>query len=75
MRAREMLLEILGPPFGDQLNRQAGGVGGDDRAGLAHGFHALEELAFDFEILGDRLDDPVRLAAPRHVVFEISRRD
>ena len=57
------------------MNRQAGGVGGDDGPGLADGFDAGEEAALDFQIFGDGFDDPVRLAAPGDVVFKITGSD
>ncbi len=40
--------------------------------GLRKAFYALEQPALDFQVLGHRLDDPVHLAAPRQVVFEIA---
>ena len=75
MRSGPVLLKILGAAFGDPVNRQAGSVRGDDGAGFADGFDAAEKAALDFKIFGDGFDDPIDLAAPGDVVFEISGRD
>ena len=75
MRSRPVLLKILRAAFGDQMNRQAGSIRGDDCAGLAHRFDAREEFALDLQVLGDRFDDPIHFAAPIEIVFEISERD
>ena len=75
MRSRPVPLEILGVIFADAMDGQTGGVGGHQRSRLAHRFHALEKLALDFQILGHGFDNPIRIAEPRQVVFEIARGD
>ena len=75
MRAGPMLLEFLAHALGDQMNRQAGGIGGDDRAGLAELRHAGKQVALDVEIFGDDFDDPVGVFATRQVVFKIADGD
>ena len=75
MRARPVLLPFLGHPFRDAAHGQAGGIRGDDRAGLANLRDAREERALDFEIFGDDFDDPVRLGAKFQVIFEIAGDD
>ena len=75
VRAGPVLLEIVRAPFGDEVNGQAGRVGCHDGARLADRFDARKKAALDFEILGDGFDDPVHLAAPGEIVFEIARGD
>ncbi len=75
MRSRPVLLKILRAPLGDQPDRQSRCVGRNNRPRLPHRFHSLKQLPLDLQILGHRLDDPVRFAAPRQVIVEISRRD
>ncbi len=43
-----MLLELCGHAFGDEVDGEAGGVGGNDGAGLAELSDAGEESALDF---------------------------
>ena len=75
MSAGPVLLEFLAHAFGDQVNRQSGGIGGDDGSGLAELGHAREQAALDLEIFGDHFDDPVGVFAARQVVFEIADGD
>ena len=75
MRARPMLLPFLGHPFRDAAHGQAGGIRGDDRAGLANLRDAREQRALDFEIFGDDFDDPVGLGAKFQIVFKIAGDD
>jgi hypothetical protein len=62
-------------PFGDFGYRKAAGVGGDDGAGLADGFHFLQQRALDFQVFDDRLDDPVDLGQLFEIVVEIADGD
>ena len=75
MRARPMLLPFLGHSFRDAAHGQAGGIRGDNRAGLANFRDAGEQRALDFEIFGDDFDDPVRLGAKIQVIFKIAGDD
>ena len=75
MRARPVLLPFLGHSFRDAAHGQAGGIRGDDRAGLANLRDAREQRALDFQIFGDDFDDPVRLGAKFQVIFEIAGDD
>ncbi len=55
---------------GDGVDRQARGVGGEDRFGLAQRVELREQAALEFQVLGHRLDDEVtgrrRVQAGRH---------
>ena len=75
MRSRPVLLKILRAAFGDQVNRQAGSVRRDDGARLAHRFDALKQLALDFQIFGDGLDDPIHLPHQARLSSKIPGRD
>src|ERR1700722_17254394 len=72
MRTGPMFLKILGAAFGDEMNWKSGGIGSDDRAGLAWGLDARQEIAFDLEILGDNFDYPVRFRTPSEIVLKIA---
>jgi len=56
-------------------NRQAAGVGGDDRARRAHRLDLVQEFAFEFEVFDDRLDDPVNFGKLLEVVLEVADGD
>jgi len=66
-----VLLELFGHALGDEMDRKATGVGGDDGAGLAELGDAREELTLDFEIFGDDFDDPVGFRDAGEVIFEL----
>ncbi|MCY1176226.1 hypothetical protein D9M73_164900 [compost metagenome] len=53
--------DVLGPAghAGDLVDVQRRGVGGEDRARLAHPVEGAEHLLFDFQFLEDRLDHQV----------------
>ena len=72
VRAGPVLLELFRQTFGDEVNGQAGGVGGDDGTGLAELCDFGEQAAFDFQIFGDDLDDPVGVGDARKIVFKIA---
>ena len=55
--------------------RDSAGVGGEDGAGLAQSGDALPEGAFDLEVFGHRLDDPLALCDPVEVVLEVAGSD
>ena len=65
----------VGQALGNAADGQAGGVRGDDRAGLANLRDAREQRALDLEIFRDDFDDPVRFGAELQIVFEIARND
>ena len=76
MRAGPVLLQFVGQALGDAVpTGQAGGIGGDDRAGLATCGDAREQRALDLQIFGDDFDDPVGFGAELQIVFEISGDD
>jgi len=75
MCARKVLLKIVRTAFGDQMDRQARRICRHQRPRLPHRLDALEKLPLDLEVLGNRFDDPVGLAAPRQVIFEIAGGD
>ena len=75
MRAEPAAAEIVGESFGDFADRQAAGVGGDDRPGFADRFHLLQQSPFEFEILDHGLDDPVDVGQFLQIVVEIAHGD
>ena len=75
MRAGPVLLPFVGKSLGDAAHGQTGGVGGDDRSGLANFGDAREQCALDLEVFRDDFDDPVRFGAELQIVFKISRDD
>ena len=75
VRAEPVAAEIVGKAFSDGRHRQSAGVGGDDRSGLANGFYFAQQLALDFEVLDDGLDDPVAFGEPLQVVVEVADGD
>ena len=75
MRSGPVLLKIFGAAFGDQVNRQPGSIRCDDRAGFAYRFDAREKAALDLQVFGDGFDDPIHLAAPGDIVFQVSGGD
>ena len=72
VRAGPVLLEFFGQALGDEMDRKAARVGGDDGAGLAELRDARKEFALDFEIFGDDFDDPIGFGDAREVIFEIA---
>ena len=75
MCASPVLLKLFGQAFGDEMDREAAGVGGDDGAGLAELGDARKELALDFEIFRDDFDDPIGFGNAREIIFEIADGD
>ncbi len=75
VRTEPAAAEVVRETFGDLGHRQAAGVGGDDRSGLAHGIDALQQLALDVEVFDDDFDDPVDLGQLGEVVFEVADGD
>ena len=75
MRAGPVLLELIGQPFGNQVDGKARSIGGDDGAGSAELRNLGKQVALDVQIFRDYFDDPIGLRAMRQIVFEISNRD
>ena len=75
MCAGPVLLEFFGHAFGDEMDGKAAGIGGDDGAGLAELRDAGKEIAFDFEIFGNDLDDPIGFGDAGEIVFKIADGD
>ncbi len=72
VRSQPVTPEIFAESFRDCSERDARGVGTDDRAGGTQGLHLPQQHAFDLEILRDRLDDPIAVFDPAEVVVEIA---
>ena len=74
VRAKPGPAKVVGESFSDLADGQAAGVGGDDRAGLADGFHFPQQRPLDVEVLDHGFDDPVDVGELLDVVFEIAHR-
>ena len=75
MRAGPVTLKLVVETRGNLVDREAGSVCADDRAGAAVSGDFLQQAALDGEILGHGFDDPIGLGAPGKVVFEIADGD
>lgn len=75
MRAKPVAAEIFAETFGDGMHGKSAGVGGDDGAGLAHGFYLAEQSALEFEVFDDGFDDPVALGEETEMILEVSGGD
>ena len=60
---------------GDLVDRNAGGVGADDAAGLAHGIQPRHQRLFRREAFDDDLDDPVAVSQQLKIVLGIADRN
>ena len=58
--------------LGERSEGDPGGVRGDDRSGAAMGRNPLVDPPLDFELLGNRLDNPVTLTQQLEVVLDIA---
>ncbi len=67
--------EVVGESFGDFAHGQSAGVGGDDGAGLAHGFDLLQQSPLDVEVFHHGFDDPVDVGQLFEVVIEVADGD
>src|SRR6185369_5886031 len=74
VNAEEVLFEVVGTAFGEQVNRNAARVGSDDRTGPAMFFDALVEGTFDVEVFGDRLNDQIAVFDFGKVIIKVSWR-
>ena len=74
VRAGPVLLKFFGQAFGDQMDRKAGGIGGNDGAGLAELRDLGQQAALDLQIFGDHFDDPVRIGDARQIILKIADR-
>ncbi len=61
VQPEEVLAEGVAAALGERVDRQAARDGGDDRVGAAELVDALEHLALQLEVLGEGLEDDVRL--------------
>jgi hypothetical protein len=75
MRDAEIVFQRRRHPRRKLAQRNGGGVGGDDRAWLAHRGDLLIERLFDVQPLDHGLDDPVGLGKLAHIVFNVAGRD
>ena len=75
VRAEPAAAEVVGEALDDFGDRQAAGVGGDDRSRLADGIDLAQQFALQLEVFDDRLDDPVHLGELLQVVFEVADGD
>ena len=70
VRAQKVLAEFVGIAFGDSRERNAAGVGGDDRARRAVRDDFVVKRPFDRDIFRDRFDDPVAVFDFGEVIVE-----
>ena len=56
----------------DRRDRQAAGVGGQDRVALQVRHDLVEQRLLDGQVLGDGLDHPVAIGQQRQVVVEVA---
>ena len=74
VEAEQALARVLGQALGDVTDRDAGGVGRQDRGRLGRGRDLGEQRLLDVETLDDRLDDDVALThGRRQIVVEVAR--
>ena len=73
--ATEAGLEVFAAAFGEVTDGNAGGVGGDGRAGLAVLFHLRKHDFLDVQSLDHHFDDPIAVGNAGHVVLEVARGD
>ena len=73
--AEEVGAEFVGETFGDERERDAAGIGGDDGTGATDLGDAGPEGAFDVEFFGDGFNDPVALGEFSEIVFEVAGRN
>ena len=71
VRAEPRTAKICRESFCDLRDRKTAGVGGDDGAGLTDGINFLQQGPLDFEVLDNRLDDPIDFAQAFQIVIEI----
>ena len=65
MRPAPMLLKLLAHPLGNQMHRQPGSIGGNNRPRFAKRRHTLQQLPLDLQILRHHFNNPVGLRHPR----------
>ena len=70
-----MAAQLFVEALHDTGKGNAAGVGGENRAGAAHGGDAREQVAFDLQVFGHGFDDPLALAQAAEIVFEVAGRD
>ena len=75
VRAQKVAAEFSRETFRDLSERDTAGVGGEDRVRFANLVDAAPKGALDFEIFGDRFDDPVAVCDVAEIVFEVTWRD
>ncbi|VTR68538.1 hypothetical protein DESC_710035 [Desulfosarcina cetonica] len=75
MGAEEILLERRTPALAHLLQRNAGGIGGDDGTGLADRFDAFEQVLLDLQVFDDHLDDPVAFGQFIEIVLQVADAD
>src|ERR1051325_6621155 len=74
MPSQKLCLEISGSMVGDVCNREPGSIAGNDTARLSDAIDARHQLSLRLQLLKDGLDNPVALADPLKVVFDIADR-
>ena len=72
MCAEPVAPESLTETFDNAADRQPTGVGRNNCRRLANRFDLLQQLALNFEVLGNRFDDPVGIGEQLEIVFEVS---
>src|SRR3546814_15037360 len=72
MTATEMLSEIIGSPFGQQMKGNARSIGSNQRTRTTKSIDLFKQAAFDRQILHHRLNDPVGRSDPGHMIVKIT---
>ena len=75
MSAQETLFESGGAAFGDLVDRQAAGVGGDDGVSGQGLFQSGHQLLLDGKVLDHRFDYPFSIFQQVEVFLEIAGGD
>ncbi len=75
VRAQEVAPETGREAFRYFGERDAAGVGGEDRIGFASGFDFAPQRTLDLEIFDDGFDNPIAVRELREIVLEVARFD
>ena len=73
VRAQEVAPEPGRETFRYFGERDAAGVGGEDRIGFASGFDFAPQRTLDLEIFDDGFDNPIAVRELREIVLEVAR--
>ncbi|MNE55729.1 hypothetical protein D3C80_1505840 [compost metagenome] len=70
-----MLFKILTASFGHQVNRNTGGIRGDQTTRFTVAFYFFKYLLFNIESFNDYFYHPVAISDALHIVIKVPRRD